>query len=340
MATPAAEVTNTTDGMLVIAGKAITRDINQQLWQEASKIPIQEYYKERYGWSHRVFNKINWKAQQAALIKFSMQDQQRILKFVHKWLPTGRNLQREQKSQSSNCPLCRHSIEDNLHMFNCPHPEQIKLQHELLLFIAKQQLDKGMPDLVQILEWSLASCSDQVDWKIDLQHYPESLQEAIQEQNEIGWQHIFYGRMSTKFELAQEQHYRWLKALESTHNGRQWARLLIQQIWRTMLAMWNNRNKAKHNNNDSDNHNTARANLINRARICYDNAHWLSATDRNLLFNKPLEDRIQSEMQNLQAWVDGTEQIIRINRQEDPHIIKSRKKMEEFLQKKQCHTDR
>jgi ribonuclease HI len=340
MMSPAVEVSNTTDGMLVIEGKAITRDINQQLWQEASKLPIREYYKERYGWSHQLFDKINWKAQQAALIKFSTQDQQRILKFVHKWLPTGRNLQREQQSQSPNCPLCRHALEDNLHIFNCPHPEQMKLQHELLLFLAKQRHDKGMPDLIQILEWSLAGCSGQDEWTIDTQYYPESLHEAIQEQNEIGWQHLFYGRMSAKFEQAQEQHYRWLQAPEMTHNGKRWARLLIQQIWKTTMALWKNRNMAKHDNDDTTNSNTARANLIARARICYENVHWLSASDQNLLFNRSLEDRIQSETQNLQAWVEGTEQIIRISRQEDPHIIKSRKKMEEFLQKKKKATQK
>jgi hypothetical protein len=159
------------------------------------------------------------------------------------------------------------------------------------------------------------------------------LHKAIDEQNAIGWQQLYYGRMSLEFEAAQERHYRWIKAPEKTHTGRRWARLFIQQIWKTTIALWINRNKARHNNDDHNNAHTAQANLISRAEQCYADAHWLMATDRTKLFQKTLEERIKSDVKHLQAWVEGTEQIIRINKQEDPHILKCRKKMEEFIKK-------
>jgi ribonuclease HI len=48
MTTPAACVTNTTNGMLYIKEVAITRDLHQNLWQTASRIPIQEFYMRQH----------------------------------------------------------------------------------------------------------------------------------------------------------------------------------------------------------------------------------------------------------------------------------------------------
>jgi ribonuclease HI len=83
MTEPKVIVTNTTNGMLHIQNIAITRDAAQQLWQAASHIPILEYHLNRNSWANTTFQKVDWPAQRAALARFNMADQQRILKFVH-----------------------------------------------------------------------------------------------------------------------------------------------------------------------------------------------------------------------------------------------------------------
>jgi hypothetical protein len=207
MTTPAASVTNTTNGMLYIKGIAITRDIHQNLWQAASQIPIQDFYMRQNQWPNHMFDKINWKAQQAAMMKFSTADQQQIQKFIHKWLPTGKNLHREQESNSPYCPLCTNEIEENLHMFHCVHPIQMKEQQELLLYISKQQHSQEMPEMAQLLEWAVSNCSQQDNWKVDPELYSPTLRSAIRDQNTIGWSQLCYGRISREFEMAQEEHY-------------------------------------------------------------------------------------------------------------------------------------
>jgi hypothetical protein len=286
-----------------------------------------------------MFDRINWKAQQAAMLKLSIADQQRIQKFIHKWLPTGKILHREQKSNSPYCPLCANEIEDNLHMFHCVHPIQVKEQQKLSLYISKQQHSPEMPELAQLLEWALANCSQQENWKVKPEIYPSTLQNAIKEQNVIGWNQLFYGRISREFGLAQEEHYRWRKMSEITHNGQRWTRDLIYHIWKTTLALWENRNKAKHNNDQRTSENIIRNQLVARAQHCYDQAHLLMAADRNQLFHKTLEERLQDDNNYLTAWVEGAEQIIRLNKQEDPHLLKCRKKMEEYFKKKATTSD-
>jgi hypothetical protein len=334
MNAPAAIVTNTTQGMLYIKGIAITRDIQQQLWQVASGVPIREYYIKQYQWPAHIFDKIDWKAQQAALMRFSMADQQRIRKFIHKWLPTGKNLHRQHNSNSPQCPLCSTDLEDNTHMFHCQHPTQTKSQQELLLYIAKQQHSKEMPEMAQLLEWALINCSQDKHLGIKPEHHPVALRQAIKDQNIIGWNQILYGRISKEFGIAQDNHYRWQQLSEITHNGSRWTRDLIFHIWKTTLALWSNRNKAKHDNDTSSQTNLAHQQLLTRAQHCYEQMHLLTAVDRNHLFHKTLEERIQDNPKHLVTWVDHAEQIIRLNKQEDPHIIKCRKKMEEYFQKK------
>jgi hypothetical protein len=147
-------------------------------------------------------------------------------------------------------------------MFNCSHPAQEKLQQELYLYIAKQQHSQEIPELAQLLEWAILNCTGTDSWTVDPQYYPQKLCTAIKEQNLIGWQNIFYGRISTEFEAAQEEHYRWLNLPDTRYNGRRWASDLIHQIWKTTLTLWNNRNKAKHDNDEQENAHTTLAQLI------------------------------------------------------------------------------
>jgi hypothetical protein len=332
MEEPAHNVTNTTKGMLHIQGMAVTRNVEQILWRTASGIPIQDYYKARQGWTNTTFHQINWEAQHKALLRFPSADQQRILKFVHNWLPTGWNLHREKAPNTSSCPLCLHDNEDNMHIFNCTAPKQDKLMGELLLHIAKQQHSKEMPELARLIEWALISCRDDDDWTVDKHTYPEELHKAIDSQNEIGWKQIFYGRISVEFGIAQEHFYRWQKASELLYNGQRWTRELIHKIWETMLSLWHNRNKAKHDTEEQAETQNTRVQLQAWAQYCYEQAHTLTAADRNQLFQKTLEERLKDHSRNLQAWITSTKRLIRLNKLEDPHILKARKKMEEFFQ--------
>jgi ribonuclease HI len=332
MSAPAHIVTNTTHGMLHIEKIAITRNAGQILWKTASRIPIQDYHIQRNAWSPSIFQSINWEAQHSALLQFCTADQQRILKFVHKWLPTGKNLHREKEANILACPLCSNELEDNMHLFTCTDAKQERLQQDLLLYVAKQQHDKEMPDIAKLLEWALSNCVNDDKWLVDKTHYPEELHRAIEDQNAIGWNQIYRGRISIEFSNAQEHFYRWQQLPETTHNGHKWTRGLIHKIWETMLSLWHNRNTIKFDKDTQRQTQNMQKQLQALAQHCYSQAHILSATDRKQLFQKTLEDRLKDNPRTLQAWITNTERILRINKLEDPHILKSRKKMEEYFQ--------
>jgi hypothetical protein len=208
-----------------------------------------------------------------ALNQLSTTDQQRTLKFVHKWLSTGKNMHREKAANLPSCPSCAHELEDNMHLFACHHPQQEKLQQELLLYITKQQYEKGMPELAQLLEWALLNCCHSETWTADKKTlHPKQLHNAIKSQNKIGWHQILYGRVSTELKKAQEQFYQWQGLPETSYNGQRWTRNLILQAWKTMLLLWKNRNEANHNRDTQAHEQHNRRQLVTWVQHYYEQA--------------------------------------------------------------------
>jgi hypothetical protein len=219
-----------------------------------------------------------------------------------------------------------------MHLFTCTDAKQERLQQDLLLYIAKQQHSKEMPDIAQLLEWALSNCGNDDKWLVNKRNYPEELHRAIEDQNAIGWNQIYRGHISIEFSNAQELFYRWQQLPETTHNGHKWTRGLLHKIWETMLSLWHNRYTIKFNKDTQRQTQNMQKQLHALAQHCYSQAHILSASDRNQLFQKTLEDRLKDNPWTLQAWITNTERVLRINKLEDPHILKSRKKMEEYFQ--------
>jgi hypothetical protein len=69
--------------MLVINECYVTWDFQNQITTAATKVPIQQYYQTKNGWSKETFNSINWVAQHKVLLLYNNNDQRRILKFAY-----------------------------------------------------------------------------------------------------------------------------------------------------------------------------------------------------------------------------------------------------------------
>jgi hypothetical protein len=83
-------LTETLQPTLILGNIPITRDSQRWIIRKAGEVPIQEYYKEKYGWDAKTFHDIDWEVQQKALLSFTESNLRRILKFVSGWLPTNK----------------------------------------------------------------------------------------------------------------------------------------------------------------------------------------------------------------------------------------------------------
>jgi hypothetical protein len=112
-------VVTTEQHLLKIGDMYITREAQRWILDKASCIPIQQYYLDKFGWTKATFLGIDWDLQQRVLSSYDINDQRRILKFVHGWLPMNYRLHREKQSSTMRCPLCFYLEETELHLFQC-----------------------------------------------------------------------------------------------------------------------------------------------------------------------------------------------------------------------------
>jgi hypothetical protein len=69
----------------------------------------------------------------------------------------------------------------------------------------------------------------------------------IQEQNQIGWYQLLYGRTGISLTKAISSLLQRQGVETWFISGEKWTRRIIQILWDTVLQLWNNRNNIIHN---------------------------------------------------------------------------------------------
>jgi hypothetical protein len=263
---PESRVTRLLTAQLQIGSIDITRDSQQWLLHSAGRIPLQEYYYQRRGWSSKTFNAISWKTQKTALKHFEYADQTRILKFVHGWLPTQHRLYKEGAATSPHCRLCDALYDDNIHLLNCTHAEMSKFQDGVTAWLLKSLHDHGNSEITNIMELALTECPANNSWQPSIENVSREWRPGVQEQTDIGWLQIFYGRISNRLIRGIDNHYKTLPINSKKYNGERWVIQLLINIWTTILRLWQQRNNIIYEASDKANKEANNAKLIKRIR--------------------------------------------------------------------------
>jgi hypothetical protein len=218
----------------------------------ASNIPMQQYYQEKYGWSKTTFEEIDWDLQWRVLTSYDINDQRRILKLVHGWLPTNYRLHRELQQSSPRCPLCYYLEEKETHLFQWQAILNIKNINQELSHIIAESLKHSIKDH---------------NWEPQPKHCQQFT--FLAKQMTIGWQHLFFGRISTT--LANR-----LAVGGSNDNSRLtlaksgMARYMIKTIWDTFLTLWKQRNEIIHGTQETTKAERQRQALHQKVQKCYE----------------------------------------------------------------------
>jgi hypothetical protein len=208
----------------------ITRDSQRWLMETSGKIPIQKYYQDKYGWKKQTFDLIDWELQWQVLNSYDLNDQKRILKFVHGWLPTNSRLHRERQSTSPRCPMCHYIQEDEIHLFQCLHPMQKERIKEIQKFLKQESdINKEIQNLIAeaVIESITTTGPD---------HDGNRQCKFLQDQAEIGWQQVLRGRIARAITTLPSNK-------QDPESGgmtqTRWPRNMLRTIWDTFLILWN-----------------------------------------------------------------------------------------------------
>jgi hypothetical protein len=321
----------TTDSaQLLINDVTITKDHQRSILESSSSIPIRQYYNKKYKWHGNTFDTINWAAQHKVLKRYDNNDQRRILKFVHGWIPTYDRLYREQQAPSPQCPLCNNLIEDNLHLFMCTHPQQQEVVATLHRRMESDNNNYGVDELLIIYKEAISQIGHK--WTPPTLSKDKELNDCVQDQTRIGWQQILFGRISCKITSYIETNLR-SKGVEKWKNtGEKWTTRMIQNIWDTLLTLWSHRNNLIFNNQETAKSEVLRQRLRTKVDRYYQYAEKLTVTDRQKLFQKEKEELISEDPRYINAWLKLAARIIRASKRETSKLMyREQTLMEKFF---------
>jgi len=74
-----------------------------------------EYLQKKLKWTDRDCENVNWISLKLAIRKFERNDQQRLQKFLHDWLPLRASPHMSQPASDCSCPVCHQDDEDLWH---------------------------------------------------------------------------------------------------------------------------------------------------------------------------------------------------------------------------------
>lgn len=331
MTKPAHQVDNIGVAQLRLHNMAITRESQRWLLQVAGRIPIQQYYRDRYGWSANTFNSISWETQWAVLRQYNQDDQTRIIKFVHGWLPTQSRKFKEGDSASPRCRLCSAMVEDNIHLWSCSHDAMVQLQQKFLAYTAKSIQEQADSELANLLELAVTESAANSSWTPRYEYTSKEWQPGVQSQNKIGWQQLLSGRISRGLIAAVDDHYKNLGMNSMQFNGERWARNLIKTLWDITLELWKTRNDQLNKHDVNSKIAMHRERLEQKVHRYYEYKDKLRHHERVQWFSDPSEVLLQKDVRQIEAWVRAVARIISITKREAKKRPRESVIMERFV---------
>ena len=180
--------------VLEIKTVTVTNDFRNQLQKAWTEPNYLTYLEQKFDWSPDVMESIAWRSLSIALNR--IRNDVVTFKICNDILPTASSLQRRQYQYHNSCCLCGEQ-ENTEHLIRCLDQTRNKwrvhyittLKNRLKLFNTKP----GITDTLctAITEW-FDTCT------VTISKYHPKYHSALQSQLQIGWRHIFTGKLSTK----------------------------------------------------------------------------------------------------------------------------------------------
>jgi hypothetical protein len=143
-----------------------------------------------------VFNSVHCDLQYKVLKSYRQNDQRHILKFAHDWLPTNYRLFQEGQEASPACQLCGALEELSDHMLECPQHQQQQTRIKVNDYLWRDNGNHGNSELNNIIKIAMSESAHNKHWKPEMSAISQVLLPCIQQQNKIGWHHLYKGRIA------------------------------------------------------------------------------------------------------------------------------------------------
>jgi len=240
---------------LRIRGQIIIRQLQHQLRDAATFRSYQEYLQNKFQWADGSAPQVHWKIHQLANQRLTQSERRIISKFIHEWLPLLDWYHVQSSSASKQCPSCRGAIKTVSHFLNCPHPDRQQIWTNLHDGVFQLHIKQNAPPpyfnaIVHGLHVGRGATSD-----IPLDEDNHQIRNITQQQEQLGWKQIYYGRITRAWATG-------ITASQPTIKGTVFYSQVISLIWQAVAAQWTIRNKHLHPPNSTQDDRTQLAQIV------------------------------------------------------------------------------
>jgi hypothetical protein len=302
---PIATLFPSAKAQLIIKGKSVTRKLPFAIRYEAGSIGIRKYLKDRNSWTERTLNDIHWDSHGAS---HSYHRPQRcfLIKLCHRHLPVGKTLYQRNPKYPSTCPGCREELETQSHFLKCNGDSRIAWRVKFITDLRQQMTilhtDTNLQEaILTCLDNSLAGRPNPTRGPFGA---------ALLAQVHIGWTAMFRGYWSLEWQKAYTRTYpvpeeETRKQKNKRHYQMEhWQKKIIQQIWRSLIALWTTRNTERHGWDKESRDGARREVLHHELASIYARKHEYPARVQRLL-RASYEIHITETASKLADWLDA-----------------------------------
>jgi len=201
---------------------------------------------QKHNWTPKDCDGINWRLIKLALQQFEKNDQQCLQKFLHNWLPLHASKHATSPASNQICPVCRQAPETYWHFLECQHHTREEAYQHLQKAIQQHHKQHNIDlHMLQLLWQGLNATHQQYPIDKQLESYPEEFKLLFEKQCQIGWEQLFYRRISMSWAYYVD-HFSQYRT-----NSMIFYSQLIVNIWKYILRIRTFQNSALHPDNST-----------------------------------------------------------------------------------------
>jgi hypothetical protein len=294
---------------LHIDGRTINGKYHQEIRLAKSEGPLRAHIMAKHSWTEAQMSLIDWKALTRALNR-RRDKEVALVKLLAEITPTATLTTRYGTSTSSKCPRC-HTYDETIdHVIRCPAAECVVWRSALLTHL-RQVCTTSLHSRLALVDVLLDGllCWFQHE-QLDCAKYPPSLHSLILDQNSIGWDQIFRGRMVTRWAILQQQSLYDTGCRSPSLSGRSWVATVVTTIWTRFFELWDSRNKLVHGVNINDYAAIQKAKLLDELKDLHSRRDSFHRSDLPFLIaqsaaeDKKLDEFVdQNYVSTLRTWL-------------------------------------
>ena len=313
--------------------QVVTTKVGQKIRDIIHSKPLQKWYiQQKESWTDKVFDSVDWPAFERCMKKLSIHKRINVTKYIFNWQNTGRQKQLfemwradcddREPQDVGQCPMGCGEHEDSQHYLQCT-----KLRNARAIDQSLGMLQKWMkkvhtcPEIevifmIGLRHWTEEGTPKEI-WELTNGPYRQCLEEAIFDQNQIGWGNAFKGQISTLRGDIQMEYYRGKyqdEDLPPHLSNTWWAGEFLRQLLYMSLNAWQHRNDFLHDREKTTKRMQERSEAVEAMAKWYQDQRKFPADDQHH-FARTFLDRCTDTTAQIRLWIGKITDIYEDNSQ-------------------------